>query len=187
MTDERYCTECGYHLNPADRFCPACGATVRECEDYVAPVADAPGTSNVVRPTSDRAGKITVLALIWGILALVFGASILLQLDTMVDTFVQSAISIDMGNGQNMWEYLVDNGVGTDEIRLIYLLNGGAFALSGFFALVSAHFVHRRQSHSTAFIFMLLSALFAFMGLLSLIIGLIVTYYLYKSKDEFKS
>ncbi|MCQ2078741.1 MAG: zinc ribbon domain-containing protein [archaeon] len=186
MTSGRYCTECGNELSPSDRFCPACGATVRECGEPVAPVAE----TTYARPVAVNGGmthKIAMLGLLWGIIAVFSGAFVLLDLGSMVDTFIETAQSMDAGNGQNLWEYLLSNGFGRGDVQNIYTILGVGFLVSGACALASAHLTHRRQNHSVALMLMLISALTSAMGMLSLIVGLVVSYYLYKSKDEFES
>lgn len=189
MTDQKFCIECGRNLNPTDRFCPECGAMLGDDRADV-PAQEMSCCREPVHGNSGRSGllrNVVVLSLLWGIIALVSGLYLFADCGAVAHTFVETLEGYEYTEGQSMWEYFVEEGFTEKDIETLYAALGLCLIASGVLALMASHLAHRRQRYRIAVVLLILSSLTSGFGLLTLVVGIIVTYYLTKCKYEFTS
>lgn len=186
--EERYCHECGSPLTPGATFCPSCGAVVNSenIPDTNATASVASATVNQTQRTNNRKSTV-ILCLAWGIIAVVFGAYLYVCSDSMVNELINQLESMEYSSTQTYWDYMVENGLDRNVFVSMYELLGITLAISGIMALVSAHFTYRGIHYKLALLTLILSSIFAAMSIITLVIGLIVTYMLTKRRNEFVS
>ncbi len=186
---DRYCTECGAPLGADDKFCPACGAEMKDVDSYTA-AADIPGSRSAAGRPGEYAGRLqmlSILTILWGGFALIFAVSVLSSVDTLVNSIVDQLKATSYEGYENMWAYLVANGINEDTFRMIFWAMGGTFAASGALGLVSGFLMFKKQHYTIAMVALLVCVLTSITGFASFIIGLIVFIMFTKCKDEFTS
>ncbi len=183
----RYCTECGKELSPIDRFCPSCGANVDDMAKGTAAPASQTGTGYATadprmgNQSSDAARSLSYWMLLWGIIGTLYGLYSIFTADSTAENMVQAFIDADV------WETLVDMGYSEDLIRTSILATGGCLTVSGLAALVAGHFTYRAENYKFAITACVISTIFAVTGLITLLVGIFVSYRLSKCKYLFKS
>ncbi len=182
----RYCTECGKELSPIDRFCPACGANVDDMAKGTAAPASQTGIGYQLDPrtgyqSSEATKSLSYAMLLWGIIGTLYGLYSVFTADSAAENMVQAFIDADM------WKTLVDMGYSEDLIRTSILAIGGCITVSGLSALVAGHFTYRGENYKLAITACVISTIFAATGLVTLIVGIFVSYRLSKCKYLFKS
>ena len=182
---DRYCTECGRPLAPEDKFCPGCGATVQEWDDYAPQTAQQEKKEKTKAKSKGSLVPIMVMTLIWALFALAIGAYLCLDAATLTQ-YVKEACMQQTYESQNMWDYLVSQGVTEQALTDSFLLIGGSFAVSGACALIAAILMHLKKLYIVALILIIASSLSAILGLLPLIVGLLMAYLLSQHKYEFE-
>lgn len=189
---DRYCTECGMALGPDDKFCPGCGAEMKDVEDYSAPAAQPARGYYPNQGSGEMAGRLRVLGvltLVWGIFALLVAISTLTSveatIDAMVKAFMENPSPVE--GYSNMWDYMVANGVNADTFRMLLWAIGGTFAVSGACGTISGILMLKRTNYTLAMVTLLISTLTAIIGIITLIIGIIIFVMFTKTKEEFTS
>ena len=187
--EERYCHECGSPLTPDATFCPACGANVNTdgTADQVVNDPAVGGIPYTAPPRTNNRKTITILCLVWGIGGLIFGLYMYLTAGSLADTAVEQMKNMTYSGTQTYWDLMVENGFDRDLFVTLYQIVGLSMALSAFMALIGAHFIHYGTHYKIALLALILSSIFAAMELITLVIGLVVTYKLTKYKSEFAS
>ncbi len=192
---DRYCTECGMALGPDDKFCPGCGAEMKDLDDYSAPAAQADAPKAYGAPYSgsgemaSRLRILGVLTLIWGIIALMAGVSVLISVDSTVNSMIEQFVNTEspVTGYANMWDYLVASGITADLFKTLLWVVGGTFAVSGVSGLISGFLMLKRSNYTIAMAMLLISTITAILGIITLIIGIIVFVMFTKTKGEFTS
>ncbi len=177
MDDNKFCVVCGANLPPGSSFCPSCGSNVD----------GSPNSLHANQPRTSRSlGYIPTLVVLYGALAVVFG---LLTAATL-------------GTWESIWDQICDSdglymGYTLEKMTSACLWLGIAMVVSGACALVSYWFLRNLTNFNMALGFCVLASVTPFIYLASgeldlsplipMIIGLIVSYMIYKKKSAFLS
>ncbi len=179
MSDENnFCVACGARL-PADaEFCPECGAGI----------GGRANPHNIVsgqysRPMSNGVSMIGIFILIYGIFAIIISIMGLYFGLTMTEEKYQSMVDLyeSMGIGVPFeW---------SDSLNAEMLRSGGLSLASGISALVSFWFCYQKGPKKYALVACAAATVlsYAVLGILSVAIGVIVTFMLYNDKKSFTS
>lgn len=180
MSDEnKFCTACGAMLPDGAEFCPECGAGIggrANPHSY----AQGPGYTPAQRTGPPT---ISILVLIYGVFALILGVvSVYLGL-----TFTEAGF-------QELVEQYEAMGMvfpleWSDSFSSEMLLTGGITIASAVCALVSYWFCYKRGPKTYAVIACALATVLSFgmIGIVSVIIGALVTFLLYRDSNGFAS
>ncbi len=178
--EERYCHECGSPLTQDVTFCPSCGAVIDPS------AADSVPQTTAVRDTNNRK-TLTVLCLVWGIGAVIIGLCLYFSAESITDEMISNLKSQIYMDNKTYWDYFLDSGFDRNLFVNAFEATGLVLVISGLMALVSAHFIYRGEHYAIALVTLILSSIFAACGIITLIVGIVVTYSLTKHKNEFVS
>ena len=174
MTDlDMYCTQCGSKLDPGASFCSACGANVLDMENDARQSqypADVPANSGRLR-------IVGILTAVWGVLALVLGAAFAIGADSLVDFYIEQAKSLDIDT----------SGINVTALKDQLFLEGVFLALSGAAGCAAAFMVLKRTHFAFALATMIASSLLSWPLFITLVVGLVMTYFVWKYKASFTS
>ena len=180
MTDEnKFCTACGAMLPEVAEFCPECGAGIGGRANPHA-FAQGPGYG-----MQQRSGPptVSILILIYGLLAAVLGISAIYLGLTFTEADFQELIDQYAAVGMVLpFEW-------SDSFNSEVLFSGGISLVSAVGALVSYWFCYKRGPKTYAVIACAVSTVFSFgmASFVSVIIGAIVTFLLYRDDKGFTS
>ena len=178
MTEENnFCVVCGAMLPPGAEFCPACGSGVDGRSNPHAAEARA-GYSG-----SQSGGiNIGIFVLLYGIIALIVGVY-----GTYIGlTFTEA----DYNQIAEMYEsFGLALPAWSDSIPTEYLISGIMTVVSGALALLSYWFCRQGGPRTYAVVACLAASVlsYGFFSFISIIVGLIVTFLLYRDKNMFTS
>ena len=164
-----FCTSCGAPLRESDTFCIACGAKIGD------PInAASLDTQNGTSKRSTMIWMIVALAIIWAAYAIYSGTAIIIAAQASID----SALTPDLSDQLNT--------LGVDSQTLVTFMQaiGVVILVSGIMSLITGVLVYLRKQHTIALILCIIGSILALIALAG-IVGLIVAYYLNKSKNEF--
>lgn len=177
MNDEngKFCVSCGARLPDDATFCPQCGASVYgNPNPYQA--------SGMAVKSQDTLGNTYMFILIYGIVAVIFGL-----------LMAASGLSMD----QQMWDQFIAtlpadiadiySAVTLEEFKSTCYLAGALFVGSGACALVSSFFVKSRTKWIVALVMCLVASLLSVEMIITLIIGLFMTFKIYVNKNVFSN
>ena len=166
-----FCTKCGYRLYESDTFCTKCGAEVGVTPTQMS------APQNVQHIDSKRSTTLWVIIIFaagWAILGIYSGLSTLLNAHDMV----YSALTPDI------LDQLETIGFDPQTLVDVFTIVGALILISGIMSLMTAILVFIRKQHTVALILCIIGSVLMLIGLFG-IIGLIVAYFLNKSKHEF--
>lgn len=180
MTEENnFCVVCGAMLPPGAEFCPACGSGIDgKSNPHV--------TGTRAGYTNSQSGGINVgiFILVYGLIALIYGLySAYLGLtytEASYNDLLQMAESMGMGGMLPAW---------SDSIPTDFLISGILTIASGALALLSYWFCRQGGPRNYAVVACFAASVlsFWFFSVVSIIVGLIVTFLLYRDKNMFTS
>lgn len=151
-----YCSKCGTLLNSGDRFCHKCGNPTEEASG---PTTYGP-SSTYVPPMNDGAlDTISILTLLWGVIAIILGTA-----STVI--------------------LLLGSDAGYVFVLTIILT---PFILSGIFSLVASSCAKNRRNYRRCIWCCVLSSIFAIFSVVCFIIGIIICVWLSGKKMYFTS
>ena len=182
--EERHCIRCGEVIPEGSEYCPTCGASL----DGTAYDRTADFYRNKAGwKKEDTLQSIPKLMMVYGVLAVIVGAVVLVSYGTIDGT----------------WEQLADAdgtyyGLTLDQTRSALMFIGIPMALSGLCALASGFMTGKREGYRMSMLLCILASvlpLFMALGLLNTIvfgivlcvIGLYVTTRLYNNSQCFAS
>ncbi len=174
--EKRFCVRCGAELPADSLFCPDCGSPVDGGEN----IYDVNRPRFATRP--DTMGSTSTLVLIYGIFAAAFGLLMIVSWSAFTPELWQDFIQ-EFG----------DVGFTYDFMKEVMGVGGACLIVSGAAALLSAFLSNKREHWMIAVVSCAVAsfAVFGFggiiFGILLCIIGLLMTYRIYKNKDAFKS
>lgn len=161
-SNKRYCTACGAEVAPGATFCPSCGASVAAQEQ----AANAPA-ANPNAGKSDSLTTIGVLIALWAAFSILVGVWFIASADAILDLVHQAGVT-----------YM-------DYTKDAIVLSGAIVLAGGVTAAISAACCFMRKLYPVALAMCIISAILAFSGILTLIIGLVMAYFIYKNKWAF--
>lgn len=161
-TQKRYCTACGAEVGPNDTFCPSCGASVTAQEQAANnPVANPNAGKN------DNLTTIGVLIALWAAFSIIVGIWFIVSADAILDLIHQAGVTY------------------VDYTKDAIVLSGAIVLAGGITAAISAVCCLMRKLYPIALAMCIVSAITAFSGILTFIIGLLMAYFIYKNKWAF--
>lgn len=182
MTEEnRFCVRCGARLPEGAEFCPECGASVDGGGNpYVSQQPYQPRQSTAVP-------KMSIYILIYGVLAVIFGLMSLYEGAILSEA--------DWNTMMDMYEQMGFEGIlpPWDEFfRTQMLISGACMILSGACALAGYWFCRQRGPRMHVVILCAVASVLTLgmmdvTAVITLIIGLFVTYMVYNDKTGFAS
>ncbi len=179
MTEDngRFCTRCGASIPQGSSFCPECGSPI---DGGVNPHMNQGRYS----PVNDPMDANWMFILVYGILATVYGLMML---------GIPSAID------QAMWDEIISQygdifaGM-TYEAVMSSMYLGACFAIpSGVAAIISGYLCRIRSMWIVTIVLCALASVLAFgyggvlLGTILFLVGMLMTYRVYRSKQYFKS
>ena len=159
----RLCAACGAPLRESDTFCTRCGAT----KAVAAPVVD-------LGPPIKTLPLMIFPAAVWALIGLAFGIY-----------FISSADFISSQLGQPYFDMFAHYGIGAEAVPRFFLVFGTILTVSALLAAVTMVLCITKRYYKAAVAACLISALLTVVIVIGLI-GLVVAYYIYSAKDEFK-
>ncbi|MGI6008725.1 MAG: zinc-ribbon domain-containing protein [Methanomethylophilus sp.] len=178
----RYCSECGHEIADTDKFCPYCGATVSDNPSAGPDPAFGygPGPYRDSMYWSNYKDLTALLLILWGIIAVIDGIASIAAADWYADVIREYAQDSD----PDATSYA---GLDWDAWRLAYYISGALTLGSGIAALVSWYYTNKGVRYNAAFYGCLVSTILACTGLITLAVGIYVTYRITKCKQIFTS
>lgn len=181
----RYCTECGRELAPTDKFCPACGANIDDMtkESYSASPQTGIGYGCATNSpaNSDGLKTLSYLMLFWGIIGTIYGIYTIISAEASVEN------AVNMLKDMDLWEDYLAIGYTEETLKTITYAEGACITVSGVCALMAGHFTFRGEKYKIAVITCTVATIAAFIGIITLLVGIFVTYRLTQYKSAFKS
>ncbi len=162
-----FCTRCGAILQEDYVFCPECGSPVGDAEAHAACSAASADAGR------SRLTLIAAMCIIWGLIALYFGISILTNLDTMVDAVMDSGIFEEVGM------LVTEAEVGETMRMLAYITLAGAAA-----AMVAGVLCGIRREYGIAVLACVIASILGLVLFVG-VIGFAVAYMISRSKAAF--
>ncbi|MDR1690274.1 MAG: hypothetical protein LBR42_00330 [Candidatus Methanoplasma sp.] len=117
---------------------------------------------------------VTILSLIWALIALALGLYLALGVDSIINNFMSIP---------EIWDLMLETYT-EESLRSALIIEGSVLAVSGGLALVTAILSLKKRLYIIALITCILSSIFGLVMLVGFI-GFIVAYLIYKAKDEF--
>ena len=198
MTDEvKFCYKCGASLPEGADFCPECGASVK--------ADNSDGRAEyTARPVSSRKsdlGAIPALILVYGILAIIGAFFIAMTgafLDNMLDMFneyVKQGVITQEEYDQLLSMLGLTSEAAISAVKFRFILEGIVLGLSGITAIISSRFCGKMENFQAAFTLCLVSSgltvIMIFLGdltgLFLAVVGFVMSFLIYQSKDKFIS
>ncbi len=184
MDGDKFCTACGCELPEDATFCPECGANLdakTPCDPYA------------IGHMSKKKLTVAPLILIYGIFALIFGMislidSVMLTEDAYNQTIeiVSEMIGFDISSMMIPW---------SDDMPLLMSISNSFLCISGALAIVDYATCKKGENHKLAYLLCAASAVSALgicaysynlsMGIFLCIVGLLVTFFVYRGKESF--
>jgi len=164
-----FCMACGAPLRESDTFCTKCGTTVGS----VAPAATRQTQTNRSEPNSNTLLLPAVLSAAWAIPAMIAGIFLIVSADYIVSL-------VDSGT----MDILLDYGFTANDFVTLYVVIGALLVASGALAAIASVLAFLKKYYIIALIACIISSLLVIMFLVG-IVGIIVAYFLAKSKHEF--
>lgn len=180
MTDEnKFCTACGAMLPEGAEFCPECGAGIGGRSNPHA-YAQGPGY-----PMQQRSGPpaVSILILVYGVIAAILGLSTVYLGLTFTEADFQALVDQYEAMGMVLpFEW-------SDSFSSDMLFTGGITIISAISALVSYWFCYKRGPKTYAVIACAVATVFSYgmISIVSIAIGAIVTFLLYRDDKGFTS
>lgn len=186
MEEKRFCTKCGADLPEGSSFCPECGAPVNGGEDYDYSYNDAP------RKAAGAPGY-AVIILIYGILALIFGAIDAINGFSFTEASYQELIDmlteiggIDASQYMPAWNDAMPIRMG---MSMVFLAVSGILAIGCYWMLkIKKNWMNSLilcAASSFACLGMACSEFYLSFGIVLFVIGIVFTVLVYTSKDRF--
>lgn len=176
MEHNRYCTECGYQLEPEMEFCPVCGRVVGGSHAEEEMIA----RQEAALDRMNRAARSRLLAclLVYAIPAIVSG--IVLMIDSV-------PIADGIWSDADFRQVLDDYGVSASRDEVLEGIRYAAklIVISGACAAVCALLVHLGRFRVLATICCGAAALLCYWSVLGMIIGILVTWRVFRSSSLF--
>jgi uncharacterized membrane protein HdeD (DUF308 family) len=173
--DEKYgfCIKCGQELPEGSEFCPECGQRVG---GYI---NDRQENS---KGNSVNLNTITILIFIYAAFAILVGLF-------CVYIAMESTVLLEMMKEMAPEEYqqLIDMGVTAEMLSTIYAFPAFFMTASGILALISGMFVNKKTNNQWAFILCLLASILSFPLIITIIVGLIVSFKIREAQPQFSS
>ncbi|MCL1984583.1 MAG: zinc ribbon domain-containing protein [Methanomassiliicoccaceae archaeon] len=168
MDEEIYfCPHCGKNLPVGSPYCPACGARLND------PQADVREKAIIEEKSRDRITIAVILLSVSAVITIVMGLYYIASAESMVDTIMDAYGSL-----------LTDYYTAESLTSFIKMLGWIVIGIGALFA-VTALLAFMRKFWILTVILCLIAALFGVLGLISLVLGLIAFYFIYKSKPYF--
>lgn len=192
--DFKFCYKCGAELPEGSDYCPECGSPLNDSDvkrdqpEYVA---------QLVESKSNGLGAIPILMFVYGVIA-IFGSIMFMMTGLLLDMIIQTL------------ENMVEQGLISDSdyatfaalfttmtaevMKLVLIVEGLLLLLSGISALVSGRYASKLVKFKLCFTLCLLASLLplgllpfdVLMGIALPVVGFIICYKIYSSKDMFK-
>lgn len=171
--NKAFCTQCGAILPEGAQYCPKCSA---QCN------TDSP--NNEVKAHLDAVAEsrlsttqtfvliYVVIAALWGIIMLITAVSLTSE---MWDEVVRT---VEAQGTEMPWTL--------DTFKTYVYIIGVCELVSAAFAFISYYNIKRRSNYTFALVACLIAAVTSASGIITLIIGLYMTYRIYTSKQCFK-
>ncbi len=194
MSDQiKFCYQCGANLPEGAVFCPECGASIDgkgpERVEY---------TATPVRAKKDALGPVPIITLIYGVVAVlgaIFTIILGITFDAILDMLDQMVKNgtISESDYQRVWD--LAHSFGSMTIQVVFTAIGLLLAISGILAIFAGSSAGDLKNwRRTVVLYGIASLVPAFMVpfdiLLAIIlpaVGLIMTFIVYKHKDDFIS
>lgn len=164
-----FCPSCGGPLRDSDTFCTECGAKIGESH-----VATSPNTQSTTSKKSRMLWVIIILGILWAAAGIILGAETLINAKAQIENILTP----------ELLEQLDILNFDIDMLVTIVQVTGAVFIISGIMAAMTSVLAYLRRYHSVALILCIIGSVLALISLIG-IAGLIVAYYLSKSKGEF--
>ncbi len=171
--DEKYgfCIKCGQELPQGATFCPECGYRVGDSIQRM--------NSNPAKKPVDL-NNVSILIFIYAAFAVIIGllcAYIALQADVLLDMLKEMS--------PEEYQQLIDMGVTAEMMAYIYSVPAVMMIVSGALAAISGYLVTKRTNSQLAFVLCILASVTSFPLIITLIIGLIVSFKIKEGEDQF--
>lgn len=176
MEHSRYCTECGYQLDPGMEFCPACGRIVRGSQAEEEMLAREAEAQEVERRAART--RLIICVLIYAIPAIVSGIALMINSASIAD-----GIWVDA----DFRKLIADYGIAASREDILETVRYAAkmIVISGACAAVCALLVHLGRFRILAAICCGAAALMCYWSVFGMIIGLFVTWRVLRSRPLF--
>ncbi|MDL2241787.1 zinc-ribbon domain-containing protein [Bacteroidales bacterium OttesenSCG-928-L03] len=171
MDDEEslgFCTNCGAPLHSSDTFCTHCGKNVGD--DPLPAPSDQYNRLGMKNTTLTLIG---VLSAIWAIIALYAGAMMVNDVDFIIDLMKEDPAT---------WEKIAAY---EEVLRTTLIAVGALMIVNGALCIVTAITCIMEKYYIVAFGSCLIASILLLIALVG-IVGLIMSYFIYKNKDSFK-
>lgn len=171
MTEPRICSACGNTVSPSDAFCPYCGSTLGDAP---------PQTQQGTAPANDGHRVLIILLLgIYAVPTIVLSAMFLFSANSMADT---------IWNDSGFQDWIKSAGIDLTlgQIKSYIVMVGGLGLAGGLCAFLSMMFVILRKYWILAVVLCLAATLLSAWSIIGLIIGIIVTWMIYRSRPSFE-
>ena len=165
-----FCVACGAPLRDSETFCTSCGR-YRDAGSCPAGCQPQFGSFGVAELKSNILIIVATFAVIWVIFALSIGVYFIINAGNFADLLDQNELDLITSLGYSV----VD----------VFSMVGALLIISGVCALISAALCALKKYYYIALAACIMSAVFGLIMILGFV-GFIVSFFIYKSKAEFK-
>jgi len=169
MADEMHCTKCGAKLEPGSQFCPACGTPLGAMMGNASyQTAGSGGPDPFAYGLQSKLGTYAILTAIYGVLALLYGLFVIGGMGLIVDTYKEV--------------------YGTTLSGDIVMAVGAISVLSSVAAIAGAYLAKKCKMFTVTIVLYLVASITSIcLTVITLVIGLVFTYLVFRCKPAFTS
>ena len=174
--NKAFCTQCGAILPEGAQFCPKCSAPCHP---------DSNGSFQNSQYNADamlesKLDSTATFTLIYGVLAILMGLSCIV-----------SSVSITEAMWSDIEQTVIEAGTTMpytlDEFKSYAIMSGALLLISGLSAFVGYYLAKHRMEFNLTLVAFVIATGTCFIGIITLLIGLYMTYRVYKCQPCFKS
>ncbi len=169
--ENSFCTHCGAVIPDGSRFCPECGTSVDGSEN--------PYAREGHQQRSESLDNVRILIFLYGIIATIFGllavlGSLIMDPEIWEQAMEMSGMTVD---------------IDFESLKMSALIEGIIIVASGICAILSSYFIKTGSSYRASLILCLIASILSLvlfpLGIVTLAVGLYMTYRIYASKNAF--